>query len=132
MITLTFRLKGGAGSGNFGHSGRPGKVGGSSGGGMPGVSDEKAQQIATATTLPYAKPHNRGNDVKVDGQWRTVEKLDMNTVRVETYLHPLPGQENVKIRPKAEIQVEIHSRPGSPKWRFTDTSTWEKWFKLAG
>lgn len=33
MTTITFRLKGGTGSGNFGHSGRPGKIGGSSGGG---------------------------------------------------------------------------------------------------
>lgn len=33
MTTITFRLKGGSGSGNFGHQGRPGEVGGSSGGG---------------------------------------------------------------------------------------------------
>lgn len=32
MITITFRFKGGAGSGNHGHSGRPGKIGGSAGG----------------------------------------------------------------------------------------------------
>lgn len=33
MTKITFRLKGGTGSGNFGHAGRPGKIGGSSGGG---------------------------------------------------------------------------------------------------
>lgn len=36
MTTITFRFKGGSGSGNFGHEGRPGKIGGSSGGGSSG------------------------------------------------------------------------------------------------
>lgn len=36
MTKITFRLKGGSGSGNFGHDGRPGKLGGSSGGGSSG------------------------------------------------------------------------------------------------
>lgn len=42
-MKITFRLKGGAGSGNFGHSGRPGKRGGSSpgGGGGGGVTESK-------------------------------------------------------------------------------------------
>lgn len=38
MITVTFRFKGGTRSGNFGHAGRPGKIGGSSGGGGTGGS----------------------------------------------------------------------------------------------
>lgn len=36
MNVILTRLKGGTGSGNHGHSGRPGKVGGSSGGGVVG------------------------------------------------------------------------------------------------
>lgn len=43
--TLTNILKnGGKGSGNFGHSGRPGKVGGSSSGGLSGISKALATQ----------------------------------------------------------------------------------------
>lgn len=46
-------LKGGAGSGNFGHGGRPGKIGGSSGGGggggaAPSASREKPGKFVAA------------------------------------------------------------------------------------
>jgi len=40
-MKLTVRLKGGVGSGNFGHAGRPGKVGGS----MPGKMQEFRYEI---------------------------------------------------------------------------------------
>lgn len=40
LLDLVRALKGGAGSGNFGHSGRPGKIGGSSGGeGLLGLGE---------------------------------------------------------------------------------------------
>jgi len=39
MVKFILRLKGGEGSGNFGHEGRPGEVGGSSTGGGKGSSD---------------------------------------------------------------------------------------------
>jgi len=50
-MTKRWILKGGAGSGNFGHGGRPGKVGGSAGGKGGGkmVTPAKAPKKATAT-----------------------------------------------------------------------------------
>lgn len=44
-MKLTFRLKGGAGSGNFGHAGRPGKVGGSASG--SGIGTRKRYNTAS-------------------------------------------------------------------------------------
>ena len=55
------RLKGGAGSGNFGHSGRPGKIGGSAGGGggmSGGVNPEytASQDVITSLGLNRRNP----------------------------------------------------------------------------
>ena len=60
------KLKGGAGSGNFGHAGRPGKVGGSSktltvGGSSKTLTVGELKMPKNIKIVPYAKFMNRGN-----------------------------------------------------------------------
>lgn len=77
MITLTFRLKGGTGSGNYGHSGRPGKIGGSMGDGSSGG--------ANGGEPPWPS-HVKGKAVQIGDTWHNVELLKNNTIiRVTTY-----------------------------------------------
>jgi hypothetical protein len=47
MTKLTIRLKGGAGSGNFGHKGRPGEVGGS----LPNGSSSSTQKVDSTSLM---------------------------------------------------------------------------------
>lgn len=46
LLHVLSLLKGGAGSGNFGHSGRPGEVGGSGGGGSSFISTEEGKKYS--------------------------------------------------------------------------------------
>lgn len=90
MTKLVFRLKGGSGSGNFGHSGIPGHVGGSaSGGGSKGgavdhdkvVADMKANMPAgfkpdySSDDAIWAK---KGGNMGVITYNRTTSKFDIN------------------------------------------------------
>jgi hypothetical protein len=58
IITRVIR-KGGEGSGNFGHEGRPGEVGGS---GEGGAGDKEKQQIESAVTRINAKSIAYGSE----------------------------------------------------------------------
>lgn len=80
QIRKLLGLKGGAGSGNFGHSGRPGQVGGSGGGGGasgggssdgPGYSEsgswakaDKSKRAPIELLEKIAKKHHQRDDLK--------------------------------------------------------------------
>lgn len=72
-LKLTFRFKGGKGSGNFGHAGRPGQIGGSAPGRMSGVSITPRQERvwtgakvdATAEPIPTTLSGPLGEEVAI-------------------------------------------------------------------
>ena len=53
---MRIKFKGGAGSGNFGHAGRPGEVGGSSSGGVGGSADSLAIEVYTEFVSTWFSP----------------------------------------------------------------------------
>lgn len=55
-MKIILRYKGGSGSGNYGHSGRPGKVGGSQPGNVSGLPLPK--QFASEIATEYVRIHN--------------------------------------------------------------------------
>ena len=93
--SVGYLIKGGSGSGNFGHTGIPGHLGGSvSGVGLTGGSDKKIRQAFESMTLPLR------SKLKFDDQVVFLDKDDNVVSGAVTY-----GGKDVN--PKTHIAVQI-------------------------
>jgi len=110
------RTDGGPGSGNWGHEGRPGKIGGSAeGGGVHNREGSKAQGFTSFSkkSAAAAKPHSytiadrnlvkqmKGSLIKVNGRIYSVAGDTLYDIKAQTFRHDWPTMDDT-------VQVFLH------------------------
>ena len=124
-------VKGGPGSGNFGHAGRPGQEGGSASGDSPAVLDagddrlrQRFSQRFADTTQPSSKREALMHDIK---ELFEGKNLDMNDGRTKFNIDVMKTVKYVANKMKA-IGFKHDSGDGEYDW----TGTHGKWFASVG
>ena len=107
VVELTEQLKGGKGSGNFGHAGRPGKQGGSSSKGGSSLQ-------------PSPPPSNKSFSKKSKGKKQSLKKLTIQKAAsmLSEKGYKL-GQPKVDLKNKV-TSYEVTDRKGNTKMMTTD------------
>lgn len=105
-LSSSFKSLGGQGSGNFGHAGRPGEVGGSSSeGGEEANSPEEAQKIIEAEQRKYLTPEEYDRLPPGIRAWKTRTRKEKEAGKVEEKPKVKKEEPKVEDKPKSPAGV---------------------------
>jgi len=105
MAKFIIRLKGGKGSGNFGHGGRKGKVGGSSSMGEGSTSDISYNEETERSRINYEGPHGK----ETIGGWLDRHEVERTKEGKYVFYHATPkvGGVTTSLRKGSLLETDI-------------------------
>jgi hypothetical protein len=110
-VPLKARNAGGPGSGYFGHGGRPGEVGGSSGEGESSVSSSGSSSVSSSVSRSKLEP------LSLSMQWSSSQEGGSGEVTIN-----LPkGMDAKKMTDDEAARVLLHRLPGESAARYVDS-----------